>query len=130
ASRGAVGTTCGGLCAVWRAEDNGGPQAYLDQHGNEFTGDAPSGCGDWVTVGPSLTSSALGTRAGGYVAATERAPSDTGTLWAATLTGRVFVSMNADASAAAVTFARIDDKDPNSPGRFVSGIAKIGRAHV
>ena len=36
-------------------------------------------------------------RAGGNVAAIERAPSNTGTMWAATITGRVFISDNANA---------------------------------
>ena len=47
-------------------------------------------------------------RTGGAVAAIERAPSNTGTLWAATGTGRVFISDNADAAAASVTFTRLD----------------------
>jgi hypothetical protein len=56
------------------------------------------------------------------MAAVERAPSNTGTLWAATSTGRVFVSENADAAAGSVTYTRIDTLDAASPGRFVSGI--------
>ncbi len=65
------------------------------------------------------------TRGGGFVAAIERAPSNTGTLWAATTTGRVFVSQNADAAAASVTWTRIDTlaSATADPGRFVSGIA-------
>jgi hypothetical protein len=113
------GTMFAGLSHVWRTQDDGGPQAYLDEHCNEFTGDGKAPCGDWVKVGPDLTAGAPGS----YVAAVERAPSDTGTLWAATLTGRVFVSKNADAAAAAVAFTRIDSTDPNAPNRFVSGIA-------
>ena len=51
------------------------------------------------------------------------APGDTSTLWAATSTGRVFVSRNADAEpASAVTFARIDGLAANDPGRYVSGL--------
>ena len=34
-----AGTVFDGLQHVWRTTDNGGPQAYLDQHCNEFTGD-------------------------------------------------------------------------------------------
>jgi hypothetical protein len=57
------------------------------------------------------------------VAAVERATGDTSTLWAATSTGRVFISKNADAEAAsAVTFARLDSLAAIDPGRFVSGI--------
>ena len=35
----AAGTVYAGLQHVWRTTDNGGAQAYLDQHCNEFTGD-------------------------------------------------------------------------------------------
>ena len=38
------------------------------------------------------------TRAGGNVAALARTTKDTGTLWVATTTGRVFISKNADAA--------------------------------
>ena len=46
-------------------------------------------------------------------------------MWAATSTGRVFVSKNADADpASAVTYTRIDVQGANSlPNRFPSGIA-------
>ena len=46
-------------------------------------------------------------------------------MWAATSTGRVFVSKNADADpASAVTYTRIDVQGGNSlPNRFPSGIA-------
>ena len=53
--------------------------------------------------------------------ATERTDSDSKTLWAATRRGRVFVSKNADAAAASVTFKRIDTRA--QPRRFVSGIS-------
>ena len=59
------------------------------------------------------------------MAAIERTTADTGTMWAATSTGRVFVSKNGDADpATAVTFTRIDVQGTNSlPNRFPSGIA-------
>ena len=48
-------------------------------------------------------------RTAATLAAIERATADTGTLWAATSTGRVFISKNADAEpASAVTFTRLD----------------------
>ena len=56
------------------------------------------------------------------MAAIERAPSNTSTLWAATGTGRVFISDNADAPAASVAFTRLDSSASNAPGRFVSSI--------
>jgi hypothetical protein len=110
---------------VWRTKTAGMGTMTLDelrQHCNEWTGDYAVTCGDWQALGSAmLIDASLGNRAGGYVAAVERATSDTSTLWAATLTGRVFVSKNADAEpASAVSFARIDTAA--TPGRFVSGI--------
>ena len=43
-----------------------------------------------------LETTAVQARTGGNVAALARASSDTATLWAATTTGRVFISKNAD----------------------------------
>ena len=49
--------------------------------------------------------------------------SDTGTIWAATGTGRVFVSKNGNAAAGSVTWTRIDNRSAtNDPARFVSSI--------
>lgn len=116
------GTMFVGLQHVWRTTDSGGNAAYLRQHCNEFTGDFAATCGDWVPLGPDLTSTAFGTdKAGNYVVAIQRAPTDTSTMWAATRVGRLFISTNANAAAASVAFTRIDT--PNTPGRFISGIA-------
>ena len=112
---------------MWRTQDWGGDQAFLEANCPEFTtsGDDPD-CGDFVRIGPAgatdLTAATLGTRAGGNVAAIERTTGDTGTLWAATTTGRVFISKNADAAAASVTWTRLDTLAANDPGRFVSSI--------
>jgi hypothetical protein len=142
------GTIFAGLQGVWRTRDDGGNQADLDKHCNEFFGDAisvgnggnvPFTCGDWVELGSAkggpdpngdLTSSVWGTTlGGGFVAAVSRA-SDTSTLWAATRFGRVFISKNADdvsnvagADGSNVTYTRLDTLDPNAPGRFISGIS-------
>jgi hypothetical protein len=43
-------------------------------------------------------------------------------LWAATTTGRLFISKNADAAANSVAFTRLDSLASNDPGRFVSSI--------
>jgi hypothetical protein len=43
-------------------------------------------------------------------------------IWAATGTGRVFVSKNGDAAASSVTWTRIDTLATNDPNRFVSSI--------
>jgi hypothetical protein len=118
--------------------------AEAQLHCNTWTGDFPAGftCGDWAELGPlRLTDVAWGTRAGGGVAAIERTKADTSSAWAATTTGRVFVSKNVDAEpvqertprippddpytqrvATDVTWTRIDDDFPDSPGRFVSSI--------
>jgi hypothetical protein len=89
---------------------------------NEWTGTFNAPCGDWERLGPTpLTDAAWGTRAGGAVAAIERTTGDTSTAWAATTTGRVFVSKNVAADpASAVTWTRIDL--PTTPGRYVTSI--------
>lgn len=133
-----AGSMFAGLQGVWRTTDNGGDQATLDLHCNEFSGDFTITCGDWVELASStgqttsqgrLTSAFYGNRLGGVVAATTRAAGDTATLWAATTRGRVFISKNADsvssvpgADGSLVRFTRIDSLAANSPGRFVSGI--------
>jgi hypothetical protein len=123
------GTIFVGLQGVFRTQDWGGSQAYLEANCPEFTtSGADPACGDFVQIGdgvPStlLTSSAWGAdRPGGNVAAVERAPSNTSTLWAATTTGRVFISSNADAAAGSVHYTRLDSLASNDPNRFVSGI--------
>ena len=122
-----------GLRGIWRTQDWGGNQAYLEANCPEFTtSGADPNCGDFVIlggpIGPASPSRLTGTFYGadrtlGNVCAVERAPSNTGTLWAATTTGRVFVSQNADnATPGSVTYTRIDSLVANDPGRFVSGI--------
>ena len=116
---------------VWRTKTWGmGTMslAELRQHCNEWFGDFTVVCGDWLPLGnPAatgrLTSTSYGDRSGGFVAAVERAAQDASTLWAATQTGRVFISRNVNAEpASAVTFTRLDSLAGNDPGRFVSGI--------
>ena len=91
---------------------------------NEWTGTSPRPCGDWAELGPTpLTNAAWGSRAGGNMAAVERTTADTSTGWAATTTGRVFISKNVDADpASAVSWTRLDDDSTATPGRFVSSI--------
>src|SRR5215471_14314293 len=128
------GTIFAGLRGVWRTQDWGGNQALLEANCPEFTtpGNQP-GCGDFVVIGgdntPSGPARLTGTfygadRSGGNVAAVARTGSDTGTMWAATTTGRVFISTNADAAAGSVTYTRLDNlpSATAAPGRFVSGI--------
>jgi hypothetical protein len=123
----AAGSIFEGSQSVWRTQDWGGNQAFLEANCPEFTtsGSDPS-CGDFVQIGPAgatdLTATAYGTRAGAVLAAVERASSNTGTLWAATNTGRVFITDNADAAAASVVWTRLDTSAANDPNRFVSSI--------
>ena len=116
---------------VWRTKTWGMGTMSLEefrQHCNEWFGDFTVVCGDWVPLGnPAvtgrLTSVSYGDRSGGFVAAVERAPQDASTLWAATQTGRVFISKNVNAEpASSVTFIRLDSLAANDPNRFVSGI--------
>jgi hypothetical protein len=124
------GTIFTGLQHVWRTQDNGGSQEFLDAHCFEFPyppgGDMvfTGACGDWVAIGKNLsTDNTYGhdKAPGQYIVATERAPSDTGTLWVGLRRGRVFISSNADKATGAVIFYRIDTSA--QPERFVSGIA-------
>ena len=130
-----AGTIFEGSLSVWRTQDWAGNQAFLEAHCPEFTtSGANPACGDFVRIGPAgatnLTASATtpdyrGTgRIGGNVGAFARTTKDTGTLWVATTTGRLFISKNADVAAGSVTFKRLDTLPgaTGAPGRFVSGI--------
>jgi len=124
-----AGTIFVGEQSVWRTTDWGGNQAFLEATCPEFTtpGNQP-GCGDFVIIGngvPStqLTSSAWGVdRSGGTVAQVARSSTDSSTMWAATSTGRVFFSSNADAAAGSVVWEQLDSSSTVDPNRFVSGI--------
>ena len=124
---------------VWRTKSNGGNQAALEASCRFIGGSATATCGDWVPLGVNfpfpagstpesasrrpgdLTADAFGSdRTGGIVVAAERSALDAGTLWAATSTGRLFVSKNADANGPDVAFTRIDT--PVMPNRFVTRI--------
>ena len=91
---------------------------------NTWTGDFAVVCGDWAELGPvRLTAAAWGDRAAGAVTAIERTIADTSTAWAATSTGRVFITKNVDADPAdAVTWTRLDDDSAIDPNRYVSSI--------
>jgi hypothetical protein len=117
------GTLFTGLQHVWRTQDNNGGQAFLETNCNEFVGTFALPCGDWVAIGVDLsTANGNDKGPGQYIVATERAPSDNGTLWVGLRRGRVFISSNADdPDPTKVTFYRIDTK--STPTRFVSGIA-------
>lgn len=112
-----AGTLFAGLRHIWRTTDNGGDQAYLEANCGEVSlPSTPLSCGDWEPLGIALGP------ASDYVVAIARTPSDRNTLWAATRTGKVGISTNANAAAASVVFHRLDLLSPNAPPRFVSGI--------
>jgi hypothetical protein len=126
-----AGTIFQGSLSVWRTQDWAGNQTFLEANCPEFTtSGANPACGDFVQIGPmgatDLTASAADYRgttlAGGNVAAVARGTSDTSTFWAATTTGRVFISTNADTTNTSVTYTRLDSLAANSPPRFVSTI--------
>jgi hypothetical protein len=125
-----AGSIFQGSFSVWRTQDWGGNQGYLEANCPEFTTSAVQpGCGDFVIIGngvPStdLGSGAWGSRVGGAVAWIARAPQNTGTMWAATSAGRVFITDNADAAATSVVWKRVDPNPAqlNTPSRAISEI--------
>lgn len=125
-----AGSIFQGSFSVWRTQDWGGDQAYLEANCSEFTTSAVQpGCGNFVIIGngvPStqLTSAAWGSRAGGAVAWIARTKQNTGTVWAATGAGRVFISDNADGVANTVVWNRVDPNPAagNTPTRAISQI--------
>ncbi|MBA2477325.1 MAG: exo-alpha-sialidase [Sporichthyaceae bacterium] len=91
---------------------------------NTWTGTFEAQCGDWRPLGRNpLVDAFWGDREGGAVAAIERTSANTGWAWAATTTGRLFITRNVDArNPANVEWIRIDDDDAMAPNRFVSSI--------
>lgn len=123
-----AGSIYQGSFSVWRTQDWGGDRDTLEANCPEFTTSASKpGCGDFVPIGgrhSDLTSKDWGTdRIGAAVAWLQRTSQNTGTLWAATGTGRLFVSDNANAAPASVVWNRLD-KAPhkNDPTRAISAI--------
>jgi hypothetical protein len=130
-----------GMQHIWRTQDNGGDEAYLEANCPEFITFANDPrCGDFVPMGDtkaappflntdpgSLTSANYGAdRGGGTISTIARQYSDaTGNvMWASTSTGRVFITTNAAANPySAVTFTRIDDKSATDPARFPTAIS-------
>src|SRR5207248_8681617 len=96
---GMAGSIFEGSFSVWRTQDWGGSQAFLEANCPEFTtSGSKAGCGDFVPLGAAGATDLTDTlnfpnpgnygndRCGGAVAAIERGPSTTGTVWAATNT--------------------------------------------
>jgi hypothetical protein len=129
-----AGSIYQGSWSVWRTQDWGGDPAFLEANCPEFfTPSDTLACGDFEPIGPAGHTNLRANdpmyggadRSGTNVAAIERAPSDTSTLWAATGAGRVFVSKNGDAAAGSVSWTRIDNLPGATadPARFVSSIS-------
>ena len=128
-----------GSRGIWRTQDWGGSQAFLEANCPEFTTSAAQpGCGDFVRLGGAPGTNNSGdlegtfygaTRTGGVVNAIARTSSNTSTAWAGSTGGRVFVSNNVDGPAAAVVWNRVDfdatvpGNTKNSPSRVVTDIA-------
>jgi len=114
------GTIFAGLQWIWRTTDNGGDLTFLANNCNEFGPFTNSGkCGDWKHLGNRRLTS-------GTVSWVSRTSSDTGTLWAGTASGRVYIFKNADAAdpSTAGEFEVSDALVANNttPVRFISGI--------
>jgi hypothetical protein len=117
------GSIFAGLQSVWRTQDNGGSQAFLEANCGELlpSADPNATCGDWVRISPKLAPNSKADP-DTWVAALARAPGDTSTLWAGTRAGKVFISRNADAAATSVSWTRLDGLSPAAPNRFPSAI--------
>ena len=128
----AAGTIFQGSLSVWRTQDWAGNQAFLEANCPEFiTVGRQSGVWRLRCHRTSWRNEADSVRGRlpwndsfrwrTWRRSGARVP-DTATLWAATTTGRVFISKNADTTNTSVTYTRLDSLAANSPGRFISGI--------
>jgi hypothetical protein len=146
----AAGTIFEGSRHVWRTQDWGGSQAYLEASCPEFTTSGTNtACGDFEPLGGGSvfacdtppfvgclnTPGDLGgtfyggdrrlTPASRVASAIARTPSNTGTAWASTAGGRVFISDNVDnLTASLVVWSRLDPDLAGTadPTRFPSSI--------
>ena len=114
------GSIFAGLQWVWRTTDNGGDPTFLAANCNEFGPFTGSGkCGDWVHLGNRRLT-------GGTVSWISRTKGDTGTLWAGTASGRVYIFKNADATdPSTASENEVSDSlvaNNTTPVRFISGI--------
>jgi hypothetical protein len=125
---------------VWRTQDWGGSQAFLEANCPEFTTSFTNpACGDFVPLGgPAGGDNAgdlggafygpLGDRYGGSVSVIERTTANTNVAWAANSTARIYISTNINTNpASSVIWNRLDGNGvstaANSPTRYPTGIA-------
>jgi hypothetical protein len=119
-----------GSAHVWRTQDNGGTQVFLEANCANFVTLAPF-CGDFVPLGGAagvsdqgcLICGFWGSRAGGAIEAVERATSNSTVAWATTTGGRVFISTNVNGPAASVIWNRLDPVGAVDPRRVPTGVA-------
>jgi hypothetical protein len=109
-----------GLQWIWRTTDNGGDPTFLANNCNEFGPFTNSGlCGDWKHLGNRRLT-------GGTVSWVTRASGDTGTLWAGTASGRVYIFKGVDAAdPSTASESEVSDAlvaNNTTPVRFISGI--------
>ncbi|HST30492.1 MAG TPA: hypothetical protein VLK27_06590 [Chthoniobacterales bacterium] len=129
----AIPTIFEGSLHVWRTQDWGGSQAFLEANCPEFTTSAANpACGDFVTLGGApgvndqgcLSCSFWGSRSGGVINVISRTTANVSTEWVGTDAGRVFISNNVNGAAAGVVWNRLDPAGASGdPGRVVTGIA-------
>lgn len=129
----AAGSIFEGSRHVWRTQDWGGSQAFLEAKCRGIYS-SPI-CGDFVPLGGvaginnsgDLSGTFYGDdRLGSGASVIARTTTNTNTAWAATAGGRVFISTNIDnPTASAVVWTRLDADSASSkdPTRFPSGIA-------
>ena len=128
-----AGSIFQGSFGVWRTQDWGGNQAFLETNCAEFTTafNNPA-CGDFVRLGGPAGANTAGSlvgafyggdRVGGAINVIERTTSNTSTAWAGTTGARVFISTNVDGPAASVIWNRLDPHTTVDPSRVVTGIA-------
>jgi hypothetical protein len=92
---------------------------------NTWTGSFPPGdpCGDWEQLGALPLSGPTAVNDGDAISIVARTPANTNVAWAASTTGKVWISTNADADpASSVVWTQLNDDDPSAPNRFVSGV--------
>lgn len=125
-----------GSNSVWRSQDWGGDQAFLEANCPEFTTSAfDPDCGDFVKLGAptftDLTDSGIygpprygPDRQGNFMSVIQRTPANPNTVWATTGAGRVFVSDDVNVAADSVVWHRIDPSPgTNDPERYPTGVA-------
>jgi hypothetical protein len=145
----AANTIFEGTRHVWRTQDWGGSQAFLETNCPEFTAASTNpACGDFIPLGGPAGTNTLGdlggtpygadrrpTSASRLVEEIARTTANTNVAWASTDGGRVFISTNVDANpgtvppnfAGSVVWKRLDSDSGAAPGAPVGTSADPSR---